>query len=132
MDGCFAEGSSCTSDLNCISKLCVNSVCQPNHSQVMDISRILNKDALFGRIEITAESELKALLFYNEFVSNSLYQKVSLTKKVDANWVNNELYSTNGSNRILIGDASGYFDDGAKVYFNVAGYDNTSGDGINY
>jgi hypothetical protein len=98
----------------------------------MDISRILNKDALFGRIEITAESELKALLFYNEFVSNSLYQKVSLTKKVDANWVNNELYSTNGSNRILIGDASGYFDDGAKVYFNVAGYDNTSGDVRNY
>jgi len=132
VDGCFAEGSACTSDLNCISKLCVNSVCQPNHSQVMDISRILNKDALFGRIEITAESELKALLFYNEYVSNSLYQKVSLTKKVDANWVNNELYSTNNSDRVLIGDASGYFDDGDKVYFNVAGYDNTSGGVRNY
>lgn len=122
IEGCYPTGSACITNFNCISKLCVNSVCQPNHSQVMDINRIWNRDALFERIELTAKGELKALLFYNETISTTVWEKVSLMKGSN-NWVNNELYADNISSRYIFDTASGYFDDGTKVYFNVVGWD---------
>lgn len=117
--GCSPTGSACSTDSDCISKLCVESICQPNHSQTLEINKIWDDGNLFQQVHLTSQTEPKFVIIYNRYVSGNLRSSVSILKKVGNAWVNNIRYTTENSNYDIFGGASGYFEDGSNLLFNV-------------